>query len=283
MLMCSVKVKLCVIKIKHTWEVCNMQCLVLILLSLSRHLCHGWYGATVCERCWYPCAQCCRAGHSSYQDQGEALGRSWDWWSYREPVQHRPGSSGKDLFCPSGSVCITINTIQQLYTIEQLKSAALLSFSRPYLRWAAQLESVLPPWRPWGETPEQTRTTTPWASLRFFQLCTRRRTWQWKTSSASMRMVRAAAFLPSDPLSLHHALRLYRQSCSGACGSCGGFTKWDQSGSDGGGGDVQRGSSSLPCGCAEGQLSVGRPETSQGEKCWLHVSHFIQLWHFSSM
>lgn len=65
-----------------------------------------------------------------------------------------------------------------------------------------------------------------------------------------------------------------RHSGAGARRSCGGFTKRDQSDGDSGGGDAERGSCCLLCGCAKGQLSVGGPRTSQGEKCRLHVSSY---------
>ena len=79
-------------------------------------------------------------------------------------------------------------------------------------------------------------------------------------------------FFPGCVVFSSRCVSSYRNSGAGAFRSRRGFTKWDQSDSDGGGGDVQRGDCSLLRGCAKGQFSVGGPGTSQGEKCWLHVS-----------
>lgn len=75
-------------------------------------------------------------------------------------------------------------------------------------------------------------------------------------------------------------VRSYRHSGAGAYRSCGGFTKQDQSHRDGASGDIQRSDCWILCGSAKGQLSVGGPWTSQGEKCWLHVSSIMYLYAF---
>lgn len=151
-----------------------------------------------------------------------------------------------------------------------------LLWSRPYWQWAARLMSVLSHWRPWEQMPEATHTTTPWLCLTFYQLSSRNPTWQLKTKTASVRMVRAALFLPSvvtvKYLCSHWCSPPLRHSGAETHWSCGSYIQWQQCGPDSGSCHVQWGGCCLLCGCAKGQLFIEGPWTSQGEKCWLHVS-----------
>lgn len=64
----------------------------------------------------------------------------------------------------------------------------------------------------------------------------------------------------------------HRHFSAGHDRSCCAFTKWHQSGSDSGGGDVQWSSSCLSGGRAKGQLPARGSRPASDEKCWLHVS-----------
>lgn len=67
-------------------------------------------------------------------------------------------------------------------------------------------------------------------------------------------------------------LTFSRHIGAGACSSCCGFTKWDQSECDGGSVDCQWSCSCVLCRRAKGQHPAGLSRAAWEKECWFHVS-----------